>query len=214
MLPPRARVDYFQEGDQVHPHLDAAAAFRKALTTWAAWIDRNVDPGKTRVFFRTSSPSHFRYRFLPSSLPAIARPDEKNPIEKARSFLCSHGSGGEWNSGGHCRESTRPLGGPPAGGGGGGGGPMNRIVEEIVKKMRTPVTLLDITGLSGLRIDGHPSIYGRRRQGAGGGGSVQDCSHWCLPGVPDTWNELLFFHLVAGQGTAASAYLGASSAET
>ncbi|KAM0902155.1 hypothetical protein ACQ4PT_019484 [Festuca glaucescens] len=20
----------------------------------------------------------------------------------------------------------------------------------------------------------------------------EDCSHWCLPGVPDTWNELLY----------------------
>ncbi|CAN6921912.1 unnamed protein product, partial [Brassica oleracea var. botrytis] len=20
----------------------------------------------------------------------------------------------------------------------------------------------------------------------------QDCSHWCLPGVPDTWNEILY----------------------
>jgi hypothetical protein len=20
----------------------------------------------------------------------------------------------------------------------------------------------------------------------------QDCVHWCLPGVPDTWNELLY----------------------
>ncbi|PPD70897.1 hypothetical protein GOBAR_DD32223 [Gossypium barbadense] len=27
-------------------------------------------------------------------------------------------------------------------------------------------------------------------------GRVQDCSHWCLPGVPDTWNELLYASLV------------------
>lgn len=57
--------------------------------------------------------------------------------------------------------------------------------------MKTPVTLLNITSLSEFRIDGHPSIYGRKTPSS----KIQDCSHWCLPGVPDTWNELLFFHL-------------------
>ncbi|CAA6662005.1 unnamed protein product [Spirodela intermedia] len=139
----KAGVNYFQEGDQVHPHLDAAAAFRKALMTWAAWIDRNVDPGKTRVFFRTSSPltSVELRRPLPGEHLAPRRPT----------------GGQQW------RRWRLPD---------------EQNCGEIVKKMRTPVTLLDITGLSGLRVDGHPSIYGRRRQGGG----VQDCSHWCLPG--------------------------------
>ncbi|KAF5949910.1 hypothetical protein HYC85_011903 [Camellia sinensis] len=34
--------------------------------------------------------------------------------------------------------------------------------------------------LSQLRKDGHPSIYGI------GGNKGNDCSHWCLAGVPDT----------------------------
>lgn len=59
-------------------------------------------------------------------------------------------------------------------------------MKEVLRKMRTPVGLLDVTTLSQLRRDGHPSIYGF------GGGRGNDCSHWCLPGVPDTWNELLF----------------------
>jgi hypothetical protein len=25
---------------------------------------------------------------------------------------------------------------------------------------------------------------------------VQDCSHWCLPGIPDSWNELLYSTLL------------------
>lgn len=102
--------------------------------------------------------------------------------------------GGEWNSGGHCKEGIRPLNRTlkvsyPE---------KNVILEEILKQMKTPVTLLNITYLSGYRIDGHPSIYGkkpRNRQSSSG----QDCSHWCLPGVPDTWNELLYFHLQSKQ---------------
>ncbi|KAG4208512.1 hypothetical protein ERO13_A03G137450v2 [Gossypium hirsutum] len=47
--------------------------------------------------------------------------------------------------------------------------------------------------------DGHPSIYRREyktEQEGNAAGRVQDCSHWCLPRVPDTWNELLYALLV------------------
>lgn len=59
-------------------------------------------------------------------------------------------------------------------------------LKEVVGRIRKPVTLLDITNLSLLRKDGHPSLYGL------GGPSGMDCSHWCLSGVPDTWNEILY----------------------
>lgn len=58
------------------------------------------------------------------------------------------------------------------------------IVKEVLKNMSTPVVLLDITRLSQQRKDGHPSIYT--------GLKGNDCSHWCLAGVPDTWNEILY----------------------
>ncbi|RWV91505.1 hypothetical protein GW17_00046207 [Ensete ventricosum] len=29
--------------------------------------------------------------------------------------------------------------------------------------------------------------------------SILDCSHWCLPGVPDAWNELVFSHLLTNE---------------
>ncbi|RLN17966.1 protein trichome birefringence-like 6 [Panicum miliaceum] len=156
----KSGVNYYQEGDHVHPHLDSSTAFRRALTTWASWVDRYINPRQTQVFFRSSSPSHF--------------------------------SGGEWNSGGHCRESTQPLNDTRA-------RPVperNLILEQVTKQMKTPVTILNVTILSGIRIDGHPSIYGRKAVDLTAS-SVQDCSHWCLPGVPDTWNELLFYHLVS-----------------
>lgn len=155
----KSGLNYYQEGDQVHPRLDVSTAFRKALTTWATWVDRHATPGKTQVFFRSSAPTHF--------------------------------SGGDWNSGGHCKEGRRPLNdtrirkSPEK----------NLIIEEVVKQMRTPVTILNITNLSGLRIDGHPSVYGKN-PGKGPPSSIQDCSHWCLPGVPDTWNELLYYYLL------------------
>ena len=54
------RVNYYQEGDHVHPHLDSSTAFRRALTTWASWVDRYIYP-RQKVFFLISSPPHFRY---------------------------------------------------------------------------------------------------------------------------------------------------------
>lgn len=95
----------------------------------------------------------------------------------------------EWNaSSGNCKGETAPISGstypaglPPAVG----------VVKQILSSMSTKVTLLDITTLSQLRKDGHPSIYGLD------GNQGNDCSHWCLPGVPDTWNELLSAFLVS-----------------
>ncbi|CAH8319432.1 unnamed protein product [Eruca vesicaria subsp. sativa] len=156
----KSGINYYQEGDLVHPKLDVSTAFKKALQTWSSWVDKNIDPKKTRVFFRSAAPSHFR--------------------------------GGEWNSGGHCREANKLLNQTfkPSYSG------KNIIVEEVLKQMKTPVTLLNVSGLSQYRIDAHPSIFGAKPENRRRSQAVQDCSHWCLPGVPDTWNHFLYLHLL------------------
>ena len=58
-------INYYQEGDLIHPKLDVSTAFKKALQTWSSCVDKNVDPKRTRVFFRNAAPSHF------SSFPPI-----------------------------------------------------------------------------------------------------------------------------------------------
>jgi len=72
-----------------------------------------------------------------------------------------------------------------------------KIVEEVIQEMKNPVTLLNVTGLTNFRKDGHPSIFGKN---ATAGIKVstrrQDCSHWCVPGVPDAWNELIYATLL------------------
>lgn len=54
------------------------------------------------------------------------------------------------------------------------------------------IRLMPLTGLSARRPDGHP---GASRDFHGGKVRVQDCVHWCLPGAPDTWVELLAHEL-------------------
>lgn len=87
-------------------------------------------------------------------------------------------SGGAWKLPRSCIGATEPLLRDS-----GIANEKDRIAVEVIKQMKTRVTLLNITSMSEYRIDAHPS-------------GIQDCSHWCLPGLPDIWNELLFHHLL------------------
>ncbi|KAG2310095.1 hypothetical protein Bca52824_021652 [Brassica carinata] len=156
--------DYYQEGSNVYHKLDVLEAFRKALTTWGRWVEKNVNPEKSLVFFRGFSATHFR--------------------------------GGQWNSGGACDSEIEPIKNetyltpyPPK----------MKVLESVLKGMTTPVTYLNITRLTDYRKDGHPSVY--RKQSLSDKEKktpllYQDCSHWCLPGVPDSWNEILYAELL------------------
>ncbi|CAI5482166.1 unnamed protein product [Closterium sp. Yama58-4] len=57
-----------------------------------------------------------------------------------------------------------------------------------------PVHLLDITGLTSTRPDAHKSKW--HGGDSSSDGEQGDCVHWCLPGVPDAWNNLLYAHVV------------------
>ena len=65
------------------------------------------------------------------------------------------------------------------------------VVNKVLSRIKKPVYLLDVTTLSQYRKDAHPSDY------SGEHGGTTDCSHWCLPGLPDTWNQLLYAALVS-----------------
>ncbi|KAJ3705857.1 hypothetical protein LUZ61_009562 [Rhynchospora tenuis] len=97
-----------------------------------------------------------------------------------RTLSPRHFFNGEWDSGGRCDNNN----------------PMSRgyVVSNDSSEdpdadgavRDTRVRLLDITGLSRLRDEGHISKYS-----INAARGVQDCLHWCLPGIPDTWNEIL-----------------------
>ncbi|KAL3586514.1 hypothetical protein D5086_013381 [Populus alba] len=159
--------DYYQEGSHVYNELNVLEAFRKALTTWARWVDANVDPMKSLVFFRGYSASHF--------------------------------SGGQWNSGGQCDSEAEPIKNvtylrqyPPK----------MLVLEKVLRNMKTHVTYLNVTQMTDYRKDGHPSVYRKQNLSPEERKSplhFQDCSHWCLPGVPDAWNEILYANLLVNE---------------
>lgn len=86
----------------------------------------------------------------------------------------------------NCYGEAEPLSGSSYPG---GAPPAAAVLNKVLSSIKKPVYLLDITTLSQLRKDAHPSTYS-------GEGSGTDCSHWCLPGLPDTWNQLLYAALI------------------
>ncbi|CAA3033565.1 trichome birefringence-like 41 [Olea europaea subsp. europaea] len=152
--------DYIQKGDKLYKDMDRLIAFGEGLKTWSKWVDSNIDPSQTKVFFQGISPTHY--------------------------------NGAEWNAskGTTCNGETQPITGSTYPG---GSSPAVVVVKGVLSNMSTTVGLLDVTQLSQLRKDGHPSIYGI------GGAKGNDCSHWCLPGVPDTWNQLFYAILVTNR---------------
>ncbi|XP_059663294.1 protein trichome birefringence-like 43 [Cornus florida] len=145
--------DYIQEANSIYKDMDRLVAFEKGLRTWARWVESNVDPNKTRVFFQGVSPDH-------TNASDWADPKAKNCVGQEQPVV-----GTKYPAGPH---------------------PAEAVVEQVLKTMSKPVYLINITSLSQLRKDGHPSSYGY------GGHYAPDCSHWCLPGVPDLWNQLLY----------------------
>ncbi|XP_015082527.1 protein trichome birefringence-like 42 [Solanum pennellii] len=79
---------------------------------------------------------------------------------------------------------------------------LTKIVDRTLSKMRVPVRYLNITKLSQHRVDAHPSVYAKKKgqeqikRKLKTPQSISDCSHWCLPGMPDTWNRLLYASLL------------------
>lgn len=154
---------YFQVGAEINMNMTVDGAYQRSLGTVFDWIDKEVNTSKTQVLFRTYSPVHFR--------------------------------GGDWRTGGACHMETLPeLEASTI-------SPKTwsklTIATELLSahsnrpKLRD-INVLNITVMSHRRKDGHSSLY---YLGPGmGPASIhrQDCSHWCLPGVPDSWNELLY----------------------
>ncbi|XP_057954482.1 LOW QUALITY PROTEIN: protein trichome birefringence-like 9 [Malania oleifera] len=112
-----------------------------------------------------------------------------------RSFSPVHYRGGTWNQGGRCDTNTEPetnyakLEAEAAD---------NVVIHDVVEEIgdadrKVKAEFLNISYLSEFRRDGHASIH---REAGTPVGAPQDCSHWCLPGVPDTWNQLLYAHLL------------------
>jgi hypothetical protein len=200
----------FANGEEGYEELDTPVAYRIGLKTWANWVDSTVNPNKTRVFFTTMSPTHTRSLSL--SLSVILSERFSQIIYEINVLLANDSTrtqfefllfrSEDWNrkNGTKCFNETKPVMKKKHWGTGSDKKIMS-VVKNVVGKMKVPVTVINITQISEYRIDAHSSVYTET------GGKLltdeekadpihhADCIHWCLPGVPDTWNQIFLAHL-------------------
>nr|GMD50926.1 protein trichome birefringence-like 33 [Ipomoea batatas] len=170
------RDEYFKilEGsfeDKVKKIIDVPSddAYRMALESMLKWVEENMDPTKTRVFFTSISPTHGRN--------VLWGGDKKGNCYNETTLIKNLNY-----------DIPRPL------------KRTMRVIDEVLSKSNVQITFLNITRLSNYRKDGHLSIYKKQwtpltTEQLANPVSYSDCIHWCLPGVQDTWNELLFTKL-------------------
>ncbi|KAH6815009.1 TRICHOME BIREFRINGENCE-LIKE 33, partial [Perilla frutescens var. frutescens] len=160
----------FEDEERDIVEMPTERAYGIAMESMLQWVKESMDPTKTRVFFISISPTH--------------------------------GHSKEWGGnadGGNCYNETRMIEDPNYWGSDCRKSVMS-VIEEVIGKWKVPITFLNITRLSGYRKDAHVSIYKKQWRAStpeqlANPTSYSDCVHWCLPGVQDTWNELLFTKL-------------------
>ncbi|KAK8942863.1 hypothetical protein KSP39_PZI009445 [Platanthera zijinensis] len=170
---------FFEKGMPILPLVPPDVGIDITLKHMISYVEKRMKFGGIK-FFRTQSPRHFE--------------------------------GGDWNKGGSCRRvkplaieeillvTLRMLQNSPLlpeiklkifqvedlfslakNGTNAEARSVNRHLFEALKG--SSFRLLDITHMSEFRADAHPSITGGKKH--------EDCMHWCLPGLTDSWNDLL-----------------------
>ncbi|XAR71919.1 hypothetical protein NMG60_11018373 [Bertholletia excelsa] len=164
----------FDEGSTEYDEIDRPVAYGRVLKTWSKWVEKNVDPNRTTVFFSSMSPLHIKS--LDWGNPdGIKCALEKTPI---------------------LNMSTPPDVGTDR--------RLFVIAENVTRSMKVPVHFLNITSLSEFRKDAHTSVYTIRQgkmltdEQKADPETYADCIHWCLPGLPDMWNEFVYARIISG----------------
>ncbi|XP_009760656.1 xylan O-acetyltransferase 1 [Nicotiana tabacum] len=163
----------FDEGATEYYEIDRPIAYRRVLTTWSQWVDNNINPNRTQVFFMSMSPLHIK------SL------DWENP------------------DGIKCAKETTPILNTSMPLDVGTDKRLFVIAANVTESMKVLVYFQNITALSEHRKDGHTSVYTIRQgkmltpEQQADPATYADCIHWCLPGLPDTWNEFLYSRIIS-----------------
>ncbi|KAL6492501.1 hypothetical protein OROGR_017457 [Orobanche gracilis] len=142
-----------------------------ALRTWSNWVEMHINRTKTKLFFM--SPTAYRV------------------------------GGTMWGTDHMCYKKTEPIldgtywesAMSPN---------MMHIIESTLQKLEergVKVEYLNITQLSTYREDAHPSTHRTfwnviTTEQLKNPTNYSDCLHWCLPGVPDVWNQILYAYIM------------------
>ncbi|KAJ4716062.1 Protein trichome birefringence-like [Melia azedarach] len=159
------------------------------------WAPSKFDPVKSpMLFFETDQPIipplppdvglDMVLKHMIQYVEKTARP---GLIKLFRTQSPRHFEGGDWDQGGSCKrlqplssEQVEELFSLENNGTNIETRLVNQHLFEALKG--SDFRILDITHMSEFRADAHPSMAGGKKH--------DDCMHWCLPGITDTWNDL------------------------
>ncbi|KFK36903.1 hypothetical protein AALP_AA4G187800 [Arabis alpina] len=179
----KVRRRSFDEGDTEYDEIPNLIAYERMLRTLGDWVDHNIDPLNTTIFFMSMSPHHRRSLDW-GNHDGIMCALETMPILN-KSIKVNVGTDNKLYS---------EIGTAYS---------LFSVVENVTRSLKVPIHFLNITELSEYRKDAHTSVYTTRqsklltREQQNDPASYADCIHWCLPGLPDTWNELLYAHIIS-----------------
>ncbi|KAJ1262408.1 hypothetical protein BS78_09G105600 [Paspalum vaginatum] len=157
-----------------YEEIERVVAYRKVLKTWSRWVEGHIDPNRTTVLFMSVSPVHMQSEGW-GSPDAIKCFSETQP---AINYTKKLEVGTDWDLFATAQRVTRSM-------------------------KKVPVHFINITALSEIRKDAHTSVHTLRQgklltaEQKTNPRKFADCIHWCLPGVPDTWNEFVYGHIVS-----------------
>ncbi|KAK9126749.1 hypothetical protein Scep_015595 [Stephania cephalantha] len=156
----------------IYKEVPMLRSYEMALKTWSDWVEIHVNHTKTKMFFVSMSPTH-------QTADEWGKRREENCYSERWPIMKEE----YWGRG-----SNKNMMG---------------IVGDALAKLRdrgVDVKLINITQLSEYRKEAHPSIYRKQwdaltEEQLRNPTTYSDCNHWCLPGLPDVWNELLYAHI-------------------
>ncbi|KAH9736739.1 protein trichome birefringence-like 34 [Citrus sinensis] len=162
----------FGSPDGIHKDVIMPRVYEMALRTWSEWLEVNINRNKTQLFFVSMSPTHQRSEEWGGAKNGNCYGETEQIVQE-----------GYWG-----RDTDLKMMG---------------IVESVLAELITRglnVQIINITQLSEYRKEGHPSIYRKQWEALtedqiSNPSSYADCIHWCLPGVPDVWNELVYAYI-------------------
>ncbi|AQK93308.1 uncharacterized protein LOC100501717 [Zea mays] len=157
-----------------YDEIERVEAYRKVLKTWSRWVEAHIDPKRSTVLFMSVSPVHMQSEGW-GSPNAVKCFSETQP---AINYTKKLEVGTDWDLFAAAQRVTRSM-------------------EKV------PVRFVDVTALSEIRKDAHTSVHTLRQgklltpEQKANPRKFADCIHWCLPGVPDTWNQFVYGHIVS-----------------
>ncbi|CAN6342363.1 unnamed protein product [Urochloa humidicola] len=157
-----------------YDEVERVVAYRKVLKTWSRWVEAHIDPKRTTVLFMSVSPVHMQSEGW-GSPNAVKCFSETQP---AINYTKKLEVGTDWDLFAAAQRVTRSM-------------------------KKVPVHFINITALSEIRKDAHTSVHTLRQgklltaEQKANPRKFADCIHWCLPGVPDTWNEFVYGHIMS-----------------